>query len=172
MEAFLWFVAFVGALFLFMAMGTPVGVGMALIGAIGTIAFVSTGALAQLATIAFSQSGSFVLVVVPLFVLMGEVIAFSGMGASLYRAAALWLRRLPGGLAAATGLACAGFASVCGSSPVTAATIGAVSIPEMIRNGYDKRIALGTTAAGGTLGILIPPSIPMILYGGIPSPSL
>ena len=172
MDAFLWFLAFIGALLLFMATGAPVAVGMGLIGALGTVAFVSTGALTQLASIAYSQSASFVLVVVPLFVLMGEVIAFSGMGAALYRAASLWLRRLPGGLAAATVLACAGFASVCGSSPVTAATIGAVSVPEMIRNGYDKRLALGTTAAGGTLGILIPPSVPMILYGVITETSI
>ena len=172
MDAFLWFLAFIGALLLFMATRAPVAVGMGLIGALGSIAFISTGALTQLASIAYSQSASFVLVVVPLFVLMGEVIAFSGMGAALYRAASLWLRRLPGGLAAATVLACAGFASVCGSSPVTAATIGAVSVPEMIRNGYDKRLALGTTAAGGTLGILIPPSIPMILYGVITETSI
>lgn len=172
MDAFLWFLAFIGALLLFMATGAPVAVGMGLIGAIGTVAFISTGALTQLASIAYSQSASFVLVVVPLFVLMGEVIAFSGMGAALYRAASLWLRRLPGGLAAATVLACAGFASVCGSSPVTAATIGAVSVPEMMRNGYDRRLALGTTAAGGTLGILIPPSIPMILYGVITETSI
>jgi len=172
MEAFLWFLAFIGALLLFMATRAPVAVGMGLIGALGSVTFISTGALTQLASIAYSQSASFVLVVVPLFVLMGEVIAFSGMGAALYRAASLWLRRLPGGLAAATVLACAGFASVCGSSPVTAATIGAVSVPEMIRNGYDKRLALGTTAAGGTLGILIPPSIPMILYGVITETSV
>jgi len=172
MDAFLWFLAFIGALLVFMATRAPVAVGMGLIGALGSVAFISTGALTQLASIAYSQSASFVLVVVPLFVLMGEVIAFSGMGAALYRAASLWLRRLPGGLAAATVLACAGFASVCGSSPVTAATIGAVSVPEMMRNGYDKRLALGTTAAGGTLGILIPPSIPMILYGVITETSI
>ncbi len=172
MEALLWFLAFVGALVLFMATGAPVAVGMAAIGIIGTLVFVSSGALAQLANIAFSQSSSFVLVVVPLFVLMGEVIGFSGMGAALYRAASLWLRRLPGGLAAATVLACAGFAAVCGSSPVTAATIGAVSVPEMMRNGYEPRLALGSTAAGGTLGILIPPSIPLILYGVITETSI
>jgi len=172
MDAFLWFLAFIGALILFMATRAPVAVGMGLIGALGSVAFISTGALTQLASIAYSQSASFVLVVVPLFVLMGEVIAFSGMGTALYRAASLWMRRLPGGLASATVLACAGFASVCGSSPVTAATIGAVSVPEMIRNGYDRRLALGTTAAGGTLGILIPPSIPMILYGVITETSI
>jgi len=171
-EAFLWFLAFVGALVLFMALRTPVAVGLGLIGALGSAAFISTGALTQIANIAYTQGTSFVLVVVPMFVLMGEVIAFSGLGSALYRAAALWMRRLPGGLAAATVLACAGFASVCGSSPITAATIGSISVPEMIRNGYDRRLALGATAAGGTLGILIPPSIPMILYGVITETSI
>ena len=172
MDAFLWFVAFIGALIAFMATRTPVAVGMGLIGVLGTVVFVSTGALTQLANIAYSQSSSFVLVVAPLFILMGEVIAFSGMGAALFRAAALWMRRLPGGLGVATVAACAAFAAVCGSSPVTAATIGAISVPEMIKNGYDKRLALGATAAGGTLGILIPPSVPMILYGVITETSI
>ncbi len=172
MDAFLWFLAFIGALLLFMATRAPVAVGMGLIGVVGTVVFVSTGALTQLANIAFSQSSSFVLVVVPLFVLMGEVIALSGMGATLFQAAKLWLRRLPGGLGVATIAACSAFASVCGSSPVTAATIGALSVPEMIKNGYDKRLALGATAAGGTLGILIPPSVPMILYGVITETSV
>jgi C4-dicarboxylate transporter, DctM subunit len=109
---------------------------------------------------------------VPLFILMGEVIAVSGLGTALFRAASIWTRRLPGGLAVGTVGACAGFASVCRSSPVTAATIGAVSVPEMIRNGYSKKLAFGATAAGGTLGILIPPSVPMILYGVITETSI
>jgi C4-dicarboxylate transporter DctM subunit len=172
MDAFLWFAAFIGALLLFMATRTPVAVSMGVIGIVGTMAFVSTGALAQLANIAYTQTSSFVLVVAPLFILMGEVIAFSGMGQALFRAAALWLRRLPGGLGVATIAACTGFSAVCGSSPVTAATIGALSVPEMVKNGYDRRLALGATAAGGTLGILIPPSVPMILYGVITETSI
>jgi C4-dicarboxylate transporter, DctM subunit len=145
---------------------------MGLIGIAATWIFVSGGAVSQLANIAYSQSASFILVVVPLFILMGEVIALSGLGTSLFRAAAIWTRRLPGGLAVGTIGACAGFASVCGSSPVTAATIGAISVPEMIRNGYSRRLAFGATAAGGTLGILIPPSVPMILYGVITETSI
>src|SRR5262245_43950375 len=172
MDAFLWFAAFIGALIVFMALRAPVAVGMGLIGIIGTWVFISPQAVSQIGAIAFTQASSFVLVVVPLFVLMGEVIALSGMGAGLFDAAKLWLRRLPGALGVATVAACSVFAAVCGSSPVTAATIGALSVPEMIKAGYNPRLAFGTTAAGGTLGILIPPSVPMILYGVITETSI
>jgi len=172
MEAILWFTSFVAALIVLMAFRVPVAISMGLIGIAGTAVFVSPAAVIQLANITFSQSTSFILVVVPLFILMGEVISISGLGTSLFRAAALWTTRLPGGLAIGTIAASAGFASVCGSSPVTAATIGAVSVPEMIRNGYSKKLAFGATAAGGTLGILIPPSVPMILYGVITETSI
>ena len=126
----------------------------------------------QLGNIAFTQSSNFVLVVVPLFVLMGEALAATGIGNDLFRAAHMWLRRLPGALAVATVFACAVFAAVCGSSPVTAATIGSMAVPEMIKRGYDKSLALGTAAAGGTLGILIPPSVPMIIYGVLTETSI
>lgn len=172
MDALLWFMSFVGSLILLMAFRVPVAVSMGLIGMAGTALFVSTGAVSQIANIALTQSASFILVVVPLFILMGEVISVSGLGTSLFRAASIWTRRLPGGLAIGTIGASAGFAAVCGSSPVTAATIGAVSVPEMIRNGYSKKLAFGATAAGGTLGILIPPSVPMILYGVITETSI
>lgn len=168
----LWFGAFVVALVLLLALRIPVAVSMGLIGIAGTSLLVSPAAVVQLANVAYSQTGSFVLIVVPLFVLMGEVIAVSGLGASLFRAAAVWLGRLPGGLAIGTIAACTGFAAVCGSSPVTAATMGAMAVPEMIKHGYSKRLALGATAAGGTLGILIPPSVPMILYGVITDTSI
>jgi len=168
----LWFGAFVGALVFLLALRIPVAVSMGLIGITGTAIFVSPAAVVQIANVAYSQTGSFVLVVVPLFVLMGEVIAVSGLGASLFRAAAVWLGRLPGGLAVGTIAACTGFSAVCGSSPVTAATMGAMAVPEMIKHGYSKRLALGATAAGGTLGILIPPSVPMILYGVITDTSI
>lgn len=168
----LWFAAFAGALVLLLALRIPVAVSMGLIGIAGTMAFVSPAAVVQIANLAYSQTFSFVLVVVPLFVLMGEVIAVSGLGASLFRAAAVWLGGLPGGLAIGTIAACTGFAAVCGSSPVTAATMGALAVPEMMKHGYSKRLALGATAAGGTLGILIPPSVPMILYGVITDTSI
>lgn len=159
------FAVFLVVLVLFMATGVPVAIGMGIIGAIGTAIFVSPAALAQIASIAYSQSGNFILAVVPMFVLMGDILAATPIGRDLFKAAHLVLRKLPGSLAVATIFACAAFGSVCGSSPVTAATIGRMSVPEMRRHGYDNRLALGATAAGGTLGILIPPSISMIIYG-------
>ena len=172
MEPFVGFAAFVGALLLFLATGVPVAVATGLIGIIGTYLFVSPYAVAQIAIISFSTTSYFILTVVPLFILMGEALAITGIGRDLFRAAQLWLQRLPGSLAIGTIFACTGFSAVCGSSPVTAATIGAMAVPEMVRHGYDRRLALGVTAAGGTLGILIPPSIAMILYGVITETSI
>jgi C4-dicarboxylate transporter DctM subunit len=170
--AFANFGLFLACLLALMATRTPVGIALALVAMAGTAVFVSPSAISQLASSAFSLSSNFILVVVPLFILMGEVLSATGIGAALFRAAELWLRRLPGALAIGTVWACAVFGSVCGSSPVTATTIGSMAIPEMLRRGYDKSLALGATAAGGTLGILIPPSIAMIVYGVITDTSI
>jgi C4-dicarboxylate transporter DctM subunit len=160
MESFLGFLVFILVLMALMVTRTPVAVALGTIGVLGTALFISPQALRQLGNIAFTQSSNFVLVVVPLFVLMGEALAATGIGNDLFRAAHMWLRRLPGALAVATVFACAVFAAVCGSSPVTAATIGSMAVPEMIKRGYDKSLALGTAAAGGTRGRVIPPSVP------------
>jgi C4-dicarboxylate transporter DctM subunit len=171
-EAGLILFAFIGGLVLMLATGAPVAVGMGLIGAAGIALFVSWPAVAQVANLAFAESSSFILVVVPLFVLMGEVLARSGIGETLFRAARVLLWRLPASSAVSTIGACTIFSSVCGSSPVTAATIGSFAVPEMVRQGYRRSLALGATAAGGTLGILIPPSVPMILYGVLTETSI
>src|SRR5262245_43217073 len=172
MASFAGFAGFVVLLTALMITRAPVAVVLGIIGIVGTAVFVSTAALQQIANIAYTQSSNFVLVVVPLFVLMGEALASTGIGNDLFRAAHMWLRRIPGALAVATVFACAVFAAVCGSSPVTAATIGSMAVPEMIKRGYDKSLALGTAAAGGTLGILIPPSVPMIIYGVLTETSI
>jgi C4-dicarboxylate transporter DctM subunit len=172
MDPLVGFGVFIAVLLVVLSTGTPVAVAMGLLGIIGVYLFLSGAAMTQIASIAFTQSANFVLVVVPLFVLMGEALTATGVGRSLFTAAQIWLRRLPGALAVGTVAACSIFAAVCGSSPVTAATIGAMAVPEMIRQGYDRRLALGVTAAGGTLGILIPPSIPMIIYGVITETSI
>jgi len=166
------FAIFLACLLALLATRAPVGIALATVAMVGTAIFVSPGAVSQLASSAFSLSGNFILVVVPLFILMGEVLSATGIGANLFRAAELWLRRLPGALAIGTVWACAIFGSVCGSSPVTATTIGSMAIPEMLRRGYRTSLALGATAAGGTLGILIPPSIAMIIYGVITDTSI
>ena len=166
------FSIFMVVLLLFLATGTPVAVATGLVGILGVYLYLPHGAITQLASIAFAQSASFVLVVVPLFVMMGEALAATSIGRDLFTAAQIWLTRLPGSLAIGTVVACAIFGGPCGSSPVTAATIGSMAIPEMIKKGYAPRLAYGVTAAGGTLGILIPPSIPMVLYGVITETSI
>lgn len=119
-----------------------------------------------------STLDGFILLAVPLFLLMSNVLLKAGVGADLFNAVQAWVGHWPGGLAVATIISCAFFAAISGSSVATAATIGTVAIPEMISRGYDKRFVYGLLAAGGTLGILIPPSIPMIVYGFVTEESV
>ena len=172
MEGVIGFGIFMAVLLVLLATGVPVAAATGLIGVAGVYFLLNPAAIAQLGNIAFAQSANFVLVVVPLFVMMGEVLAATTIGRDLVTAAQIWLRRVPGSLAHGTILACAAFGGPCGSSPVTAATIGSMAIPQMIAKGYDRRLAYGVTAAGGTLGILIPPGIPFILYGLITETSI
>ena len=120
----------------------------------------------------FSGMESFTLLAIPLFILMSQILLDGRVGDDLFEVMNAWVRHLPGGLAIATILACAFFAAITGSGAATAATIGMVAYPAMIERGYDKKFTLGLLAAGGTLGILIPPSIPMILYGAITEESV
>lgn len=115
--------------------------------------------------IAWTSSSSFTLMAVPLFVLLGEIMLRSGIADAMYGALAKWLGWLPGGVMHANIGACALFAATSGSSVATAATIGTVALPQIDRYGYGEKLFLGTLAAGGTLGILIPPSVNMIIYG-------
>ena len=163
---------FFGGLLILLATGTPVAVATGLVAAAGAYFFIGKGGLSQLGGLVFSHSSNFVLLVVPLFVLMGEALGATRIGRDLFTAAQIWLRRVPGALPVGAIFSCAGFAAVCGSSPVTAATIGSVAVPEMIRKGYSPRLACGVTAAGGTLGILIPPSVSFILYGIVTETSI
>ncbi len=115
--------------------------------------------------ILWNSSSEYILIAVPLFVMLGEILLRAGIAERVYNAIAQWLSWLPGGLMHANIGACAMFAATSGSSVATAATIGTVAIPEITKRGYDERLFLGTIAAGGTLGILIPPSINFIIYG-------
>lgn len=115
---------------------------------------------------------SFELMAVPMFLLMSNVLLAGGVGRDLFAAVQSWVGHLPGGLGVATILSCTIFAAISGSSVATAATIGTVAIPEMEKRGYDRPFTLGMLAAGGTLGILIPPSIPLIIYGVITEESI
>ncbi|MEO1092034.1 MAG: TRAP transporter large permease [Pseudomonadota bacterium] len=119
-----------------------------------------------------SSTDNFILLAVPLFLLMSNVLLQGGVGRDLFAAVQAWVGHWPGGLAVATILSCGIFAAISGSSVATAATIGTVAIPEMAQRGYPRPFVLGLLAAGGTLGILIPPSIPMIVYGFITEQSV
>ncbi|TLP69409.1 TRAP transporter large permease subunit [Parasedimentitalea maritima] len=119
-----------------------------------------------------STLDGFILLAVPLFLLMSNVLLKGGVGRDLYAAVQAWVGHWPGGLAVATVISCGLFAAISGSSVATAATIGTVAIPEMLKRGYEKRFVFGLLAAGGTLGILIPPSIPMIVYGFVTEESV
>ena len=121
--------------------------------------------MASATTVVYESGFQYTLSVVPLFILMGNFVTRAGMSKELYRAAHTFVGHLRGGLAMATVLACAGFGAICGSSIATAATMAKVAYPSMHEHGYSDELAAGTIAAGGTLGILIPPSTIMVIYG-------
>ena len=152
-------------LFLFLALRMPVGVAMLFVGVLGFAGLKGWGpALAVLGSEPFVIASNYELTVIPLFVLMGNFASVSGMSRDLYGAAYAWFGHWRGGLASATIAACSGFAALSGSSVASAVTMGRVSLPEMRRYNYDPRLATGCIAAGGTLGILIPPSTGFIVY--------
>jgi len=153
------------ALVALIAIRVPIAHAMILVGAAG-IAVLSGPAilLSQLKTLAYSQFSIYDLSVLPMFVLMGNIASRAGLSRDLFRAANAWLGWMRGGVAMAAIAACAGFGAVCGSSLATASTMGQVALPELRRYRYSPELATGTLAAGGVLGILIPPSIVLVVY--------
>jgi C4-dicarboxylate transporter DctM subunit len=144
----------------------PIGFAMGLSAFLGTLLLIDTqAALALLGQTAYETALTYNLSVVPMFVLMGYIAGEARLSESLYRACNAWLGHRRGGLALATIGGCGAFAAICGSSLATAATMAQIALPEMRRYGYDDRLATGSVAAGGTIGILIPPSIIMVIYG-------
>ena len=153
-------------LFTLLALRMPIGVAMGTVGVLGMWYVVSdSAAYAKLAIPPFQTVASYELTVVPLFLLMAHIVFNTGMGEDLYKLAAKWLGHLPGGVAIASVAGCAGFAAVSASSMATAATMGLVALPEMKKMKYDPALATGCVAAGGSIGILIPPSTLLIIYG-------
>lgn len=122
-------------------------------------------ALGYLKTVPFTVTANFSMSVIPMFILMGQIAFYAGISGDLYNCCYKFLGRLRGGLAVATIAACAGFAAICGSAPATTATMGVVCLPEMEKYNYKSKLSCGAISAGGTLGILIPPSTGFILYG-------
>jgi len=153
-------------LFVLMAFRVPIGIAMGLVGVGGFAAIAGWGpALKLLAHSPIRTATDYAFAVIPLFLLMGAFSSSSGMSRELFRAANAFLGHRRGGLGMATIAACGGFAAICGSSVATAATFSTVALPEMRRYGYPDRFATGVIAAGGTLGIMIPPSVVLAVYG-------
>ena len=145
--------------------GISVGIGLLVVSGLFIIIFDGAPSLALMPEIFFGKLDSFALLSIPMFIIMGASISSTRAGADLYEALERWLTRVPGGLVISNLGACAMFAAMSGSSPATCAAIGKMGIPEMLKRGYPEGIAAGSIAAGGTLGILIPPSVTMIVYG-------
>ncbi|NVF15156.1 TRAP transporter large permease [Vreelandella maris] len=153
------------ALIALMAIGTPIAFAL---GGVSLLALIYDRGLAELTYFGetfFDRIAEFGFVAIPMFILMGAAVASSPTGRDLYRSLDLWMGKLPGGLAVSNIGACSIFAALSGSSPATCAAIGKMGIPEMRKRGYPDGVAAGCIAAGGTLGILIPPSVTMIIYG-------
>ena len=154
-----------GIMLVLMAARTPIAISMFVAGCIGYVLQAGWSPLASfLNTQAFARFASYDLSVIPLFILMGNFATQGGISKALFEVASVIMSRFKGGLAMASVMACAAFGAICGSSVATAATITSVALPEMKRHGYSGRLATGTLAAGGTLGILIPPSVPLVIY--------
>lgn len=168
-------VGYIGMVLLFILLASNMAIGfvMASIGFLGMMYLVTMDAgLSLLGRVPYTTMADYTLMVLPLFILMGELAFQARLSEDLYFMVHKWVGHLPGGLAMATIGACAGFAAVCGSSVATAATMTTVALPEMRRYKYDPALSTGTLAAGGTLGILIPPSIGFIIYAMTTSQSI
>ena len=155
-----------------LALAVPVAAGLGILGIVLSTLYSKLPLTLAIGEVAWATSNNFLLVAIPFFVLLGEILLRSGIAERMYNALVLWVPWLPGGLMHSNIAACAMFAATSGSSVATAATIGTVAMGEIKKHGYSERLFLGTIAAGGTLGILIPPSINMIVYGVLTDSSI
>jgi len=156
-----------GILMALLVLRVPIGIAMFMVGAGGYV-YLSDGAilplLSSLKNLAYARLSNYDLVVIPLFLLMGQFATHGGLSRALFRCVSAFLGHRKGGIAMAAIGACAGFGAICGSSLATAATMGQVALPELRRHNYSGALATGALAAGGTLGIMIPPSVPLVIY--------
>jgi tripartite ATP-independent transporter DctM subunit len=163
----------VGLLFVLLTIGTPVAFSLVITGSIGLYVVGGWEAVVGvLTTTPLSSAGSYELISVPLFILMAEFVILSGVADNLFKCAATWVGRVPGGLGMATALAGAGFGAISGSSTASAATLSSTTMPAMLKQGYNPSLAGGVVAISGTLAMLIPPSIALVLYGIIADVSI
>lgn len=158
--------AALGALFALLTIGVPVGFAMGISGSLGL--WMTGGSpmlFGVLETSPLSAVSTYELITIPMFLLMAELVLISGVANDLFRAAAAWVGRVPGGLGMATALAGAGFGAICGTSTASAATLSATSLPAMLKQGYEPRMAAGVVAISGTLSMLLPTSVALVIYG-------
>lgn len=154
-------------------MGMNIGMALMTVGFVGYAMITNwTAAFSVLQTVPSTQASSYSMMVIPLFILMGDFAYRANLSSGLYDFAKKWLSRVPGNLACTTIVASAGFGAVCGSTPATCATMGTIALPEMRAEGYDDKLSTGAVCFGGTLGVLIPPSTPMILYAVLTTSSI
>lgn len=159
-----------GGLMLLLLTGIPVAFSLGILGA--SLLAIKGLPLSMVASTLFGGINDFVLLAIPLFLLMSNLLLRGGIGRDLFVAMQAWVGHWPGGLGIAALLTCGVFSAISGSSVTTAATVGTVAIPEMVKRGYSRSLTLGLMAAGGTLGIIIPPSVPLIVYGAITEQSI
>jgi tripartite ATP-independent transporter DctM subunit len=160
------------AMLAMMLLGLPIAVSMALVAIVGGIAAYGVPFMDSIAPVVWGVQNENLLTAIPMFVLLGELLLRSGIADKMYVALSAWLGRLPGGLLHTNIGSCALFSATSGSSVATAATVGTVALPSLHKRGYPMRASLGSLAAGGTLGILIPPSVNMIVYGSLTNNSI
>jgi tripartite ATP-independent transporter DctM subunit len=160
------------ATFVALFSGMPIAFAVGSVALVFMLLYMPAETVGLVAETLYSELDNFVLLTIPLFVLMGAAIGKSRAGGDLYASLNRWMGRIPGGLGAANVMACSVFAAMCGSSPATCSAIGSSGIPEMRKRGYSSGLAAGIIAAGGTLGILIPPSLTLILYGVVTEQSI
>ncbi len=161
-----------GSLSLLLMIGIPISFALASVATVGLFFVVGEKGLYLIYNTAYAETSNFLLLAIPLFILMANFLKYSGIGDNLYDVVYKWIGPLPGGLAIGTIVICALFAAMAGISSVATISMGLIALPSMLKRGYDKNLAIGTISAGGALGILIPPSIIMILYGAVADVSI
>lgn len=172
METWLLSILAFGAMGVMLALGVPIAFALGAVALAGTIITWGPAGLYMIPKTAYAEMTNYLLIAVPLFVLMSNLLQHSGLAEQLYEGVYRWMGRLRGGLAIGTVIICAVFAAMAGISSVATVSMGLIALPSMLKRGYQKEIAIGAISAGGALGILIPPSVIMIIYGAMAEVSI